>query len=124
MVWIVTFCSATKTNIKIIPGVWAFGPAFKEHQEEKNEQARQVSVHLVLRMILIRSRKALETGHLSKSEQMETLRHAEAVASQSAATESTLKPASSNSWWNMSLWSTGSDTSGNTAKSSEPNTKG
>jgi len=69
------------------------------------------------------NRNLLETAHPSVSEQVEALKNAEVDASRSATTELISKPASSNSWWNMSLWSKGSDGSLDTTQSTERNTK-
>ncbi|KAH7407383.1 hypothetical protein BKA64DRAFT_415498 [Cadophora sp. MPI-SDFR-AT-0126] len=81
------------TAIGVGNGIWIFGPAFKEQQQEKEEQAK----------------KAVEVARLSEDgirKTPEALRDAEAAASRTIAMESALKPVEkSNSWWpNMSLW--------------------
>jgi len=74
-------------------GIWIFGPAFKEQQQEKEEQAK----------------KAVEVAKLSEDgthKNPEALRQAEAAASRTIATESALKPVEKGgSWWSStSLW--------------------
>ncbi|PVH83749.1 hypothetical protein DL98DRAFT_652212 [Cadophora sp. DSE1049] len=81
------------TAIGVGNGIWIFGPAFKEQQQEKKEQAK----------------KAVEVAKLSEDgthKTPEALRDAEAAASRTMATESALKPVENpSSWWpNMSLW--------------------
>ncbi|PSS19983.1 hypothetical protein M430DRAFT_27080 [Amorphotheca resinae ATCC 22711] len=72
-------------------GIWVFGPAFKEQQREKQEQAQ----------------KALEVARHSEAGEVQTLREAEAAASRKIATESALRADNpSKSWWpSLSLWS-------------------
>ncbi|KAH7357006.1 hypothetical protein BKA65DRAFT_495939 [Rhexocercosporidium sp. MPI-PUGE-AT-0058] len=81
------------TAIGIGNGIWVFGPAFKDLQQEKEEQAK----------------KAVEVAKLSENgthDTPEALRKAEAAASRTIATESVLKPVEKGSYWwpNMSLW--------------------
>ena len=121
MVQIVVSFNYKMRALKIIPGLWVFGPAFKEQQEEKNKQARYVLGNLVVESLLISNRKALDDAKLSESAEKEALRKAEAESSRSAATESTQQSTSSSSLWNMGLWSKGSDA--NTTKPAERNTK-
>ncbi|KAH6721982.1 hypothetical protein BKA61DRAFT_166018 [Leptodontidium sp. MPI-SDFR-AT-0119] len=80
------------TAIGVGNGIWVFGPAFKDLQQEKEEQAK----------------KAVEVAKLSENgaHDTESLRNAEAAASRTIATESALKPMKRpSSWWpTMSLW--------------------
>ncbi|KAG4442829.1 hypothetical protein IFR05_001710 [Cadophora sp. M221] len=80
------------TAIGVGNGIWVFGPAFKDLQQEKEGQAK----------------KAVEVARLSENGTHDTewLRNAEATASRTVATEPALKPMEKpGSWWpNMSLW--------------------
>ncbi|KAL3421901.1 hypothetical protein PVAG01_06057 [Phlyctema vagabunda] len=75
------------TSFGIINGIWAFGPALKEQQLEKQ-------------------RVEFETINHPNEEEIAKLRIAEAEASRSSEPESAPKSELRSSWWsNMSLWS-------------------
>ncbi|KAL2073558.1 hypothetical protein VTL71DRAFT_10884 [Oculimacula yallundae] len=76
------------TAIGVGNGIWVFGPAFKEQQQEKAELEK----------------KAIEVAKLSEHgthDTVESLRNAEAAASRTIATETALKPTETreSKWW-------------------------
>ncbi|KAH9220795.1 hypothetical protein DL95DRAFT_289401 [Leptodontidium sp. 2 PMI_412] len=85
------------TAIGVGNGIWVFGPAFKDLQQEKEEQAKYSLFHKDEKVAKLSENGAHDT---------ESLRNAEAAASRTIATESALKPMKRpSSWWpTMSLW--------------------
>ncbi|KAL5324008.1 hypothetical protein ACEPPN_008551 [Leptodophora sp. 'Broadleaf-Isolate-01'] len=97
------------TAIGVGNGIWVFGPAFKDLQQEKEEQAKYSLFHKDESSFTnYANRKAVEVAKLSENgaHDTESLRNAEAAASRTIATESALKPMKRpSSWWpTMSLW--------------------
>lgn len=97
------------SGVLIWPGIWVFGPAFKDLQQEKEEQAKYSLFHKDESSFTnYANRKAVEVAKLSENgaHDTESLRNAEAAASRTIATESALKPMKRpSSWWpTMSLW--------------------
>jgi len=80
------------TTLGIVNGIWVFGPALKDQQQQKEEEEQ--------------ARKAQELARLSKEGTLETLRNAEAAANRATSTASALRGDNqSSSWWsNLGFW--------------------
>ncbi|KAE8444439.1 hypothetical protein EG329_000530 [Mollisiaceae sp. DMI_Dod_QoI] len=81
-------------RLTAVLGLWVFGPAFKERQE--NEE---------------KAKKELTASNQIDGARVEELRTAEAAVSRVVATESALKPIERpSSWWTkLDVWSRGSN---------------